>query len=352
MIRYALAVLGVVLLVSINLTDDVAVSTEPITAATLDRLDVAGQLDFDTLPDDISVTAGWFRLHHTGRYAALRAETSLVLVDLVDMMVVADYGTGLDLVDAAFTEDALLSLHFDGSRYQILRFDLTDERVLPIRAAADVWALGQPVRLWGQGDGERVWLEMLPERDTPLVVGVPAVSGLETLVLPSAPYADVAAIGRNARARPPAAVVLEADATVRRFDLETGTDTGSITLLELPLFSRINDMGGDLIPLRVPAEATLYLGDFSTGEAQPLAALQAEPTALMVNTAGDVVLAVGLDDDPVVVAWEVATGEQTSLGTYRGDCTRLPDMVRLSGDGTTLVIGCDVGLEMWRIHTP
>lgn len=350
--RYALLVMGFVLLVNINLTDGVAVSTEPITAATFDRLSMAGQLDFDSLPDDISVTAGWFRLHHTGQYAALRAETSLVLVDLYHMTVVADYGTGLDLVDAAFTEDALLSLHFDGSRYQILRFDLVDERVLPIRAAADVWALGQPIRLWGQGDGERVWLEMLPERDTPLIIGVPAVSGLETLVLPSAPYADAAAIGRNARARPPAAIVLEADATVRRFDLETGADTGSITLPALPLFSRINDMGGDLIPLRVPTEATLYLGDFATGQAEPLAVLEAEPTAMMVNPAGDVVLGVGLDDDPVVVAWEVATGEQTTLGIYREDCTRLPDMVRLSGDGTTLVIGCDAGLETWRIHTP
>jgi len=342
--------LGCVLLVSISLADDTPLASEPITADTLDRLAAVNQLDFDALPADIAITAGWFRLHPTGRYAALRGETAVVLVDLQDMVPIAEYGA--DLVDAAFTDAALLSLHFDGRRYEILRFDLAAERVLPIRAGDDVWSLGQPVRVWGQADGEQVWLEIIREDDVPVVVGVPAVSGVDRVVLPSAPYVDAEAIGRNARARPPAAVVLEADATVRRFDLETGASTGRVSMPFLPLFSRINDSGGDdQIALRVPAEDTLYLGDFVSGTAKSLAPLAAEPTALIVTPAGDLVLAVGLDDDPVIVAWDVATGTRYRVGEYRADCTRLPDMVRLSADGTTLVIGCDVGLAVWRVQT-
>jgi hypothetical protein len=50
-----------------------------------------------------------------------------------------------------------------------------------------------------------------------------------------------------------------------------------------------------------------------------------------------------------VVAWDVKTGERTILGEYR-ECNRpQPDMTRLSEDGTTLVIGCDTGLDIWRI---
>jgi hypothetical protein len=57
---------------------------------------------------------------------------------------------------------------------------------------------------------------------------------------------------------------------------------------------------------------------------------------------------VDVDDEPVVVAWDVATGQQYHLGTYR-QCNRPPDMARLSEDGTTLVIACDTGLDIWRV---
>ena len=61
-------------------------------------------------------------------------------------------------------------------------------------------------------------------------------------------------------------------------------------------------------------------------------------------------LGVNIDLEPVVVAWDVASGKQTQLGTYR-ECSRTPDMVQVSEDGTTLVIGCDTGLDVWRIDS-
>jgi hypothetical protein len=70
--------------------------------------------------------------------------------------------------------------------------------------------------------------------------------------------------------------------------------------------------------------------------------------AILLSPAADVILAVNLDLQPVVVAWDAATGTRYDLGEYR-TCGRTPDMVRLSRDGSTLVIGCDTGFEWWRV---
>jgi hypothetical protein len=71
-----------------------------------------------------------------------------------------------------------------------------------------------------------------------------------------------------------------------------------------------------------------------------------------LTPAADVILAVNRDFDPVVLAWAVDSGRALDLGPYR-PCTRpQPDMARLSADGTTLVIGCDTGLDIWRVRPP
>ena len=60
------------------------------------------------------------------------------------------------------------------------------------------------------------------------------------------------------------------------------------------------------------------------------------------------ILVVNLDFAPEVFAWDVETGERHDLGEYR-ECERIPDKVALSADGTALVIGCDTGLDIWRV---
>jgi hypothetical protein len=68
---------------------------------------------------------------------------------------------------------------------------------------------------------------------------------------------------------------------------------------------------------------------------------------LFVNAQADIILGVNVDDQPVVNAWIAASGERLPLGLYR-QCNRPPDMVKLSADSTTLIIGCDTGLDIWR----
>ena len=63
-----------------------------------------------------------------------------------------------------------------------------------------------------------------------------------------------------------------------------------------------------------------------------------------------VIIAVNLGGEPNVVAWDTETGERRNLGNYR-ECERpQPDMARLTEDGSTLIIGCDTGLDIWRIN--
>jgi len=58
---------------------------------------------------------------------------------------------------------------------------------------------------------------------------------------------------------------------------------------------------------------------------------------------------VGIGEAPDVAAWIVEDSQRVDLGTYWSACSRVPDMVRISADGRTLVIGCDAGLDVWRI---
>ncbi len=69
---------------------------------------------------------------------------------------------------------------------------------------------------------------------------------------------------------------------------------------------------------------------------------------MLLSFDASVAIGVNVGSEPTVIVWDTTTGERYDLGEYRA-CNRQPDMVRLSGDGTTLVIGCDTGLNIWRV---
>lgn len=89
--------------------------------------------------------------------------------------------------------------------------------------------------------------------------------------------------------------------------------------------------------------------DLATDENQVVAALAgAYPQFLLLSKDASAILAVNLDFQPEIVAWHAQTGARYDLGAYR-DCGRIPDHVALSRDGSALIIGCDSGLEVWRV---
>lgn len=98
-----------------------------------------------------------------------------------------------------------------------------------------------------------------------------------------------------------------------------------------------------------PSRDQLNLLDLGTGENRVVAALDgAYPQYLLLSNDASAILAVNLDFQPVLVAWNTASGQRHDLGPYR-QCGRIPDKVELSRDGNALIIGCDTGLEIWRV---
>lgn len=98
-----------------------------------------------------------------------------------------------------------------------------------------------------------------------------------------------------------------------------------------------------------PLREQLNLLDLGTGENRIAAALAgAYPQYLLLSKNASAILAVNLDFQPAVVAWNAESGARYDLGPYR-ECGRIPDKVELSRDGRALIIGCDTGLEIWRV---
>ena len=114
------------------------------------------------------------------------------------------------------------------------------------------------------------------------------------------------------------------------------------------VFGAVNESGSHFA-WSDPASARLNLLDLNTGDNRVLAAIGGAYAQYQLLTAeASAILIVNLDFAPEVYAWEVETGARHDLGAYR-DCERIPDKVALSGDGSALIIGCDTGLEIWRI---
>jgi hypothetical protein len=354
-------------------------ATEPLTLDTLARFESVQRIDF---PADLPIDSGWFTLSADGRYAAVtRRDNGLVIFDTVTGEQVETYTMGgrvdwaalLDEVsctpgcetrirwdtllltqvseagsvqNALFIDDSTLwTLHATIEGYFLSRYNVGDATYFLMRVPVPVEE--RPVRVWAEADA--VWLEVAAE--TPYVIRIPDPQQHDSLppvrTLPAAPYADQTAIARNSRTQAPLAITSDGTGLVKRWNLETGTLIDSLRVAQVPQFSRINDGNTHRLALRV--DDVLLLADFADGVTRTLAPLAAEPSALIVNPAGDLVLGVALDTTPVIVAWDATTGERGEIGTYRGDCDRIPDMVRLSADGTTLVIGCDAGLDVWRV---
>jgi hypothetical protein len=213
--------------------------------------------------------------------------------------------------------------------------------------------VGVPLRVWFDSSDDAVlWMETTtPLGDAFEVIAV-SLTGTEAQImtrLASAPEMDTEAFVRIGRIPAPLAITATQAGLVRLWDLETGAVTAEAQLEVAPVFGRVNETTGRQLAWRDPQSETLQVLDFETGENRLVATLDgAYIQALMLTPAADVVLAVHIGDAAVVAAWTVDDGARIDLGAYR-ICTRVPDMVQLSLDGTTLVIGCDTGLEVWRV---
>ena len=115
------------------------------------------------------------------------------------------------------------------------------------------------------------------------------------------------------------------------------------------VFGAVNTNAGSHFAWSDPRSTRLNLLDLETGDNRVVAEIGGAYAQYHLLTAdASVILIVNLDFAPEVFAWDVETGERHDLGEYR-ECERIPDKVALSADGAALVIGCDTGLDLWRV---
>lgn len=168
---------------------------------------------------------------------------------------------------------------------------------------------------------------------------------------PYAPAEDAEAFIRIGRIEPPHVVTSSPEGAVKLWHLQGGELLAEAQVENGPVvFGQINTAATHLA-WRGPDEYTLNLLNFETGKNQLVADLDgAYAQFYLVSRDADVIFLVHVDDEPVVVAYDEATGDRYDLGRFR-QCNREPDMARLSENGTALVIGCDTGLDIWQVGT-
>jgi hypothetical protein len=281
---------------------------------------------------------GWFVLNDTGSAAVvLDREGGVWRYDVGGELRLLYTEEPLSLAAGLFTGETFHGLHNIGETIRIYR--VADE-VVVLDIPSDAPALD----LWTLDDGSYT-IERL---SAPMLVVDPFGELMyeETLLLN-----DPENVVRIGRIPSPYEV--------------TSTEEGLVTLWFWPLnqpivtvdngtgipsvFGNINNAASHLV-WRDNFDTTLYLLDFLTGENRVIAPLNGEYVQwFFLSPNADVILGVNVNFVPNVFVWDVATGERFDLGPYLTCARPQPDRARLSTDGTTLVIGCDAGLQFWRV---
>jgi WD40 repeat protein len=327
-----------------------------ITAENVTQLESVATIDFDDYLDALGeVPLGWFKMDEAGQAVVVPSRTEdgealgiwSVAYDGSDqefVLLPGEPGTilGVDVMQRA-SSAAVAVARFDG---QVFSLTYQHDSSLSIQSLE---IDGLPVNLWFDTtatDTVSIWVEV--EAETASVMEFDLSAVVQTL--PYTPGQDQEAVVRVGRSQPPYAVTSSIEGLVKLWNLQTGevlaeVDNGTG---EPSVFGAVNADATHLA-WRDNLSNNLYLLDFATGENQLVAELdEAYMQFMFLAKDADLIIGVNLDFEPSVYAWDVATGERYDLGPYR-ICSRVPDMARLSADGTTLVIGCDTGLDFWRI---
>jgi WD40 repeat protein len=337
-----------------------------ITASNIDALKSVLTVEFADL-QAARIENGWFALSPGGEYIATISRNNKLIVwnalgQIVDSYAIqAEDGLTTTVMDAAFHAEPgmLASTHTAGNSFYVVYRYLESHFMEYYRfESTDV-----PLRIWKGGDVLSVWLEVAPNdsfrrryvlRLNPFPLDRIRINEVlgeqEYIELPSGPENDPDSFLRIGRIDPPHAITVTRDFLIKRWNLETGEVTASAQLKVLPGAGHLTP-DGRYFAWRDGDSTALYRLDFETGENQLVAPLNSTYLPfLLLNITGDVIIGVNAGLQPIVVAWNVATGLRHDLGNYRS-CRRQPDMARLSQDGTTLVVGCDSGLDIWRVTT-
>lgn len=329
-----------------------------ISAENSRQLQSVAHLDFADISASFGTfNAGWFALSAAGnRVAIINTDGSFVTASIEGQMeqLYSQIGSddlparGIAAIVSNDNPDDDIFVFSDGSHYYI---KYADTGTLSFQSQ------NTPQSAWR--DSDHLYLEMLPAAVLQLpnrFIMPDNPNHARETDYPSIPYVpaqDKEAVVRIGRIEPPYGVTSSVNGVIRLWDIqraellvETHNGTGKPSV-----FGNINANATHLV-WRDELSESLYLLDLIKSENRKIADLNGEYVQwFFLSHDASVILGINMDFEPNIVAWDTTTGEKTILGEYR-QCNRpQPDMARLSQDGTTLVIGCDTGLDVWRVHS-
>ncbi len=333
-----------------------------ITAENIRQLHSVVHIDFEYWEEQVGkIENGWFALNRDATRLAVMNRTGHIILgddmgNIVDQYSVSGSDNqSTSVQDIAFrpNKPVIVSAHTEGGAYYVAFRDFELHQTEYFRFDT----LDVPLRIWDSG---LAWLEVSPSdyiRSRYVQELKPSeFSGFRVNAVlpadavrefPSGPENDSEAFLRIGRIDPPFAITITQNFLVKRWNLESNEVTATGQLDALPGAGQLTT-DGRYFAWRDGESKALHLLDFETGKDRVIAQLAgAYVPFLLLNSSANVIIGVNVALKPIVVAWDTVTGERIELGDYRS-CTRQPDMVRLSYDSMTLVIGCDKGLDIWR----
>jgi len=318
------------LLVTTYLTG-IAQDDELISADTVDRLQSVQRIDYGEFDADLEI--GWFIMNPTAtEFVVFDNQQTLHRVvedDIVESwQYVTDDEQVFSVIDGVYFDDRFYILYTIDNVFWINDSQLSIEGI-PLALGAD----DDYLYVEAQVDTELVVNRLNEEFDV-----------IDMMTIPSDDDEPVIRVGRI-----PLPIILQTtfDGYVTAYDFdelvgEYEVDNGPT------VFGHINALTSHFA-WSDPNSTTLNLLDLVTGENEEVAELDnLYAQYYLLSQDASLVIAINVDFQLNVVAWATQTGERFELGEYR-HCERIPDKVQLSADGTTLVIGCDTGLDLWRL---
>ena len=322
-----------------------AQGSEQITAANLDRLRSAERINFDEYSDELEI--GWFEANtDASEFIVFERAGHLYRVGMTGIVESWSYRGDetqvFSLIDAVYANDEPYVLYLLDGAYFIndrqLRMDDFPVAVYKVDRSLFVEAVSD--------QGATLYHEVALETDKD------TISPVRTLNLPGGDLdAPGVLIGRIDF--PLVVISSLADNALRVYRYPNSFDAESASEYVLehgPAVSGAVNHTGTFLAWSDPASERLNHLEFDSGDNRVIAELGGSYAQYHLLTAdASAIFAVNVDFTPKVYAWDVATGDQYDLGPYR-ECTRIPDKVILSDDGRALIIGCDSGLDIWRVE--